>query len=107
MAGIVRCTGCEKSVVPVRPTWGGRALVPLAWGAAAALVLLGGLTGPFLVTLTPFVFLAGVSLIRVAHEAAFHPPHCPDPVCRKDLSEVVGEVHEARGRLPEAAPPVA
>jgi len=79
----VCCPGCRAHVHPVRPGLLARASVPLAWVYCAAMVLGGGLLGPFLFVLTPFLMIAGASMIRAAHDAAFHEPFCPR--CQKIL----------------------
>lgn len=73
----VCCPGCRSHVQAVRPGLLARATVPLAWLYCALMVLGGGLLGPFLVMLAPFLMVAGSCMIRAAHDAAFREPHCP------------------------------
>jgi hypothetical protein len=95
---LVCCPGCHAHVSPIRPGLLARASVPFAWLYCALMVLGGGLTGPFLLVVTPFLVLAGSSMIRTAHEAAFRAPHCPR--CEKVLVDEPEE-RAVIGRVPE------
>lgn len=73
---LVDCPHCRVAVRPVRPSVTDRLLLAGCWLVAMSMVAIGGLLGPFLFVLSPFLIVFGASLVRTGHERAFREPHC-------------------------------
>ena len=82
----------DAKAAMVRYTFGERVMhwwVGLTF--VALMILGGGMTGPFLVMLSPFFIVAGMSLITPAHAAVRYEPQCP--TCRAILPAETARDH--------------
>jgi hypothetical protein len=70
------CPHCHHHTHLVAPPAWARALVPVAWVVAAAMVFAAGMIGPFIMLALPLLFACGAGLIGGAHALAGEPATC-------------------------------